>query len=118
MSTPEPPPYSRVTAHRPDRMRTVVVGVLLPYNVLEGERVKDDDGVTWHVVADSIRSAEPARFEAGSDDADTVERVAKVLYGFELMAQRIPWEQLSAGMQSVFSARARAAIAALKGTQS
>ena len=50
--------YQRVSAHRPDRMGTVVVGLLLPYDDRIGERVKDDDGVVWRVVASLIRSAE------------------------------------------------------------
>ena len=45
----------RVSAHRPDRMGTVVVGKLLPYSpAAGGERVRDDNGVVWLVVADSI----------------------------------------------------------------
>lgn len=51
-----PNDYERVSAHLPDRARTVVVGNLLPYDHALGERVKDSDGVTWRVVADSIRS--------------------------------------------------------------
>jgi hypothetical protein len=47
--------YRRVSAHRPDRMGTVVLGVLLPYDEEIGERVKDDDGVIWTVLADSIK---------------------------------------------------------------
>jgi hypothetical protein len=47
--------YRRVSAHRPDRMGTVVLGVLLPYDEEIGERVKDSDGVIWTVLAESIR---------------------------------------------------------------
>lgn len=49
--------YHRVSAHLPDRMGTVVVGALLPYDPDQGERVQDDAGDIWEVVADSVRSA-------------------------------------------------------------
>jgi hypothetical protein len=52
------PPYSRVSAHRLDRMGTVVVGQILPYNEALGERVMDDSGQVWNVVSTSVRSAE------------------------------------------------------------
>lgn len=52
------PPYSRVSAHRLDRMGSVVVGQILPYNEALGERVEDDHGVVWQVVSSSVRSAE------------------------------------------------------------
>jgi hypothetical protein len=58
---PGPHSYQRVSAHRLDRMGTVVVGVLLPYDANQGERVKDDNGVVWNVVAASVRTAEEAQ---------------------------------------------------------
>ncbi|MFJ1765015.1 hypothetical protein ACIOD2_32140 [Amycolatopsis sp. NPDC088138] len=45
----------RVSAHRLDRMGTVVVGELMPYDDNQGERVRDDNGAVWCVVADSVR---------------------------------------------------------------
>lgn len=53
----------RVSAHRLDRIRSVVVGVLLPYDESEGERVRDDDGVVWCVEADSVLPAPVERGE-------------------------------------------------------
>lgn len=47
--------YQMVSAHRLDRDGTVVVGQLLPYDQSLGERVKDQDGVTWGVLSDSVR---------------------------------------------------------------
>lgn len=48
----------RVSAHRLDRMGSVVVGQLMPYDDNQGERVRDDGGEIWCVVAESVRSAE------------------------------------------------------------
>lgn len=49
----------RVTAHRLDRMGTVVVGELMPYDANQGERVREEGtGEIWCVVSDSLRSAE------------------------------------------------------------
>lgn len=50
--------YQKVSAHRLDRMGSVVVGQLMPYDENQGERVKDDNGDVWCVVAESVRSAE------------------------------------------------------------
>jgi hypothetical protein len=60
-AAPGPKSYQRVSAHRLDRMGTVVVGVLLPYDANQGERVKDDNGVVWNVVAASVLVAEEGR---------------------------------------------------------
>lgn len=47
--------YDEVSAHRLDRMGTVVVGTLMPYNESQGERVRDHEGTVWPVNADSVR---------------------------------------------------------------
>jgi hypothetical protein len=47
----------RVSAHRPDRAGTVVVGTLLPYDDTLGEWVVEVGGRVWRVVADSVRPA-------------------------------------------------------------
>ncbi|MEU0467245.1 hypothetical protein ABZ215_24860 [Amycolatopsis sp. NPDC006131] len=44
-----------VSAHRPDRAGAVVLGELLPYDGKQGERVRDEQGQVWCVVADSVR---------------------------------------------------------------
>jgi hypothetical protein len=44
-----------VSAHLPDRMGTVVVGELMPYDDTQGERVRDANGAVWCVIADSVR---------------------------------------------------------------
>ncbi|MFC3454058.1 hypothetical protein [Amycolatopsis speibonae] len=49
----------RVTAHRLDRMGSVVIGELMPYDDNQGERVREEGtGDVWCVVSESVRPAE------------------------------------------------------------
>lgn len=49
------PAWTLVSAHKLDRIGTVVLGWLMPYDPAEGERVQEADGTVWHVVSESVR---------------------------------------------------------------
>jgi hypothetical protein len=44
-----------VSAHLPDRMGTVIIGALMPYDASQGERVRDGAGGVWNVISESVR---------------------------------------------------------------
>lgn len=45
----------RVFAFMPDRARSFIIGTLLPYDSALGERVQEDNGEIYNVVADSVK---------------------------------------------------------------